>query len=102
MKQKMNVHVNATIPIEIDHEEAFRLLCKCLDMDFILKDENYIVKENEWSNIGDYEQSVQVPAKSTKMIYVPIELLTSGNQTLRIEAEANGVWVARDIVSKLD
>lgn len=48
MKQKMNVHVNATIPIEIDHEEAFRLLCKCLDMDFILKDEDYVVKENEW------------------------------------------------------
>lgn len=58
---------------------------------------NLIVKENEWSNIGYYEQSVQVPAKSTKMIYVPIELLTSGNQTLRIEAEANGV---SDIVEK--
>jgi len=48
MKQKMNVHVNAIVPIEIDAEESFRLLCKCLDMDFILKDEDYVVKENEW------------------------------------------------------
>lgn len=55
------------------------------------------VKTNEWSKIGDYEKSVQVPAKSTKMVYVPLELLSAGNQTLRIEAEANGV---SDIVEK--
>lgn len=55
------------------------------------------VKTNEWSKIGDYGKSVQVPAKSTKMIYVPLELLSTGNQTLRIEAEANGV---SDIVEK--
>lgn len=58
---------------------------------------NINVKENEWSKIGDYTHSKKVSAKSTSMIYVPIEILSSGTNKLRIEAEASG---NTDIVEK--
>lgn len=55
------------------------------------------VKENDWSNIGEYQKNVNVPANSTNMIYVPIEITKSGNNTLRIESKAENV---SDIVEK--
>ena len=55
------------------------------------------VKENEWSKIGTFEKTVNVPAKSTNMVYVPIEILKNGNQKLRVESKANGIT---DIVEK--
>lgn len=58
---------------------------------------NLTVKENDWSTIGNYTNSVNVPANSTKMIYIPIELIKAGTNILRIESSANGV---SDIVEK--
>lgn len=55
------------------------------------------VKENNWSILGEYAKQVSVPANSSKMIYVPIEILNPGNNTLRIEANSDGV---SDIVEK--
>ena len=56
-----------------------------------------LVKENDWAIIGDYEKQNVVEAKSTKMIYVPIEILKDGNNTLRIEANSGK---KSDIVEK--
>ncbi len=56
------------------------------------------VKENEWSSIESYSKQNVVSAKSTKMIYVPITILKSGNNTLRIEATSGNV---SDIVEKI-
>jgi len=58
---------------------------------------NLKVKENNWASIGTYQTNVTLLSNSTQMIYVPVELLKSGEQTLRIEANANGV---SDIVEK--
>lgn len=56
------------------------------------------VVENDWSKIGEYTKVVSnVPAKSTQMIYVPIEIIKSGNNTLRIESNVGNV---SDIVEK--
>lgn len=55
------------------------------------------VVENDWSKIGEYEKNVVVPANSTFMIYVPIEIINSGDNILRIETKANNV---SDIVEK--
>ncbi len=55
------------------------------------------VKENDWGKIGDYEKVVNVPTNSTNMIYVPIEILKSGNNTLRIETKSGDI---SDIVEK--
>lgn len=60
-------------------------------------DVNIIVKENDWSVIGNYTNVINVPAKSTKMIYVPIELTKDGSNTLRIEAKQGNI---SDIVEK--
>ena len=48
------------------------------------------VPNNDWSNIGTYETDINVEAKNTKMIYVPIEILKQGEHILRVEATANG------------
>lgn len=55
------------------------------------------VKDNEWSKVGEYQKQVKVPANSTSMIYVPIEIIKSGDNTLRIETKAGNV---SDIVEK--
>lgn len=55
------------------------------------------VKANDWSTIDNYDKTVDVLSNSTKMIYVPIELIKAGNNTLRIEASANGL---SDIIEK--
>ena len=59
---------------------------------------NLDVKTNEWSNIGEYTKVVDVPAKSTSMVYVPLELIKNGNNTLRIESKSGNLT---DIVEKL-
>ena len=58
---------------------------------------NLDVKTNEWSNIGEYTKVVDVPAKSTSMVYVPLELIKNGNNTLRIESKSGNLT---DIVEK--
>lgn len=55
------------------------------------------VVQNNWSKIGEYTSVVNIPAKSTQMVYIPIEILKAGNNTLRIESSANNV---SDIVEK--
>ena len=55
------------------------------------------VVENDWSKIGDYVKVITVPAQSTNMIYVPIEILKAGNNVLRIETKSENV---SDIVEK--
>lgn len=58
---------------------------------------NLKVVENDWANIGEYEQKISVPANSTHMVYVPLEIIKAGNNTLRIESKAGDV---SDIVEK--
>lgn len=55
------------------------------------------VKDNDWSKIGNFEKTISVPAKSTNMVYVPLEILKNGNNKLRVESKALGVT---DIVEK--
>lgn len=55
------------------------------------------VKENDWCKIETYDKTVTVPANSTQMIYVPIEIIKSGKNTLRIETKAGEI---SDIVEK--
>ena len=58
---------------------------------------NVNVKENDWANIGDFAKTISVPAKSTQMIYVPLEIIKDGNNVLRIETSSGNV---SDIVEK--
>lgn len=53
--------------------------------------------QNDWSKIGEYTSVVSVPANSTQMVYIPIEILKAGNNALRIESSSNNV---SDIVEK--
>jgi hypothetical protein len=55
------------------------------------------VASNDWATIGTYPEQVTVPAKSTNMIYIPLEILKDGNQVLRIETSSGNV---SDIVEK--
>lgn len=55
------------------------------------------VKENDWMTIGQYEKQVLVESNSSKMIYVPIEILKEGNNILRIESKSGEI---SDIVEK--
>ncbi len=55
------------------------------------------VVENNWSTIGNYQRAIDVSAKGTQMIYIPIEITKEGINTLRIESKANG---RADIVEK--
>ncbi len=55
------------------------------------------IKENDWCKIGTYDKTVNVPANSTQMIYVPIEIIKSGKNTLRIETKSGNI---SDIVEK--
>ena len=45
------------------------------------------IVNNDWCKIGEYQNNVNVPAKSTNMIYVPIEIIKNGNQKLRVESK---------------
>lgn len=58
---------------------------------------NLDVKANEWSKIGEYAKTVNVPAGSTNMVYVPLEIIKSGNNTLRVEAKSGEL---SDIIEK--
>ncbi len=55
------------------------------------------VVQNDWSNIGEYTREVVVAPNQTTMVYVPLEIIKEGANTLRIEAKSNGV---QDIVEK--
>ncbi len=58
---------------------------------------NVNVKENDWSKIGDYTKVIRVPAQSTNMVYIPLEIIKDGNNTLRIETSSGNL---SDIVEK--
>ena len=47
------------------------------------------IPEAGWLKIGEYSKTVNLAAKETKMIYLPIEILSAGENTLRVEARAN-------------
>ena len=55
------------------------------------------VVSNDWGTIGNYTQNVTVDSNSTKLVYIPIEIIKSGSNTLRVEAKAEGV---SDIVER--
>ena len=55
------------------------------------------VKENDWSKIGNYTTNITVNPNSTQMVYVPIEIIKEGSNTLRIEVKAGEV---ADIVER--
>ena len=55
------------------------------------------VKENDWSKLGDYQKTITVPAQATNMIYIPLEVIKDGNNTLRIETSSGNL---SDIVEK--
>lgn len=58
---------------------------------------NLNVKENDWSKLGEYQKIIEVAPGATNMVYIPIEIIKSGNNILRVEAVANNV---KDIVEK--
>ena len=47
------------------------------------------IPEAGWFKLGEYSKTINLAAKETKMIYVPIEILAAGENTLRVEAKAN-------------
>ena len=55
MSAIVDVKVNAVVPVDIDSEEAFRVLCKSLQMGFVL-DENtkFFVRKNRLGDNGVY------------------------------------------------
>ena len=55
------------------------------------------VVNNDWSNISDYPNFVEIESNSTKLVYIPIEILKQGDNVFRIEATANNI---SDIVEK--
>lgn len=56
------------------------------------------VKEDEWFTLrGNNNISINVEAKSTKMVYIPITILKNGNYKFRVEATNNSLT---DIVEK--
>lgn len=61
---------------------------------------NLDVVQNNWATIGDYPKQVVVDAKSTKMVYVPLEIIANGNNVLRIEARAAEIENVSDIIER--
>lgn len=60
-----NIKIKTVANIEIDEVEAFRILCKTLDMDFVLdEDTKFIVKKNEYD-----ENSVYIIRNDKEEIY---------------------------------
>lgn len=55
------------------------------------------VKENDWCTIGEYSKDLLISANGTKMIYLPLEILNDGSNTLRVEAKSGSF---SDIVEK--
>lgn len=55
------------------------------------------VKEENWFKFSNYEKNIGVKAKETKLVYLPIEILASGENKLRIEAKTDTLT---DIVEK--
>lgn len=58
---------------------------------------NLNVIQNDWSNIGNYTQSHTIEAGNTKLVYIPLEIMKAGNNTLRVEARSEGI---SDIVER--
>lgn len=55
MSATVDVKVNSVIPIEIEGEEAFRVLCKALHMDCVLdEDTKFVVRRNMFGENGVY------------------------------------------------
>lgn len=60
-----NIKIKTVANIEIDEAEAFHILCKTLDMDFVLdEDTKFIVKKNEYD-----ENSVYIIRNGREEIY---------------------------------
>lgn len=55
------------------------------------------VKEDAWFKLDNYEKNITVNSKETKLVYIPIEILSSGENKLRIEANTKDLT---DIVEK--
>lgn len=55
------------------------------------------VKEDAWFKLDNYEKNITVNSKETKLVYIPIEILSAGENKLRIEAKSNELT---DIVEK--
>ena len=47
----VDVKVNSVVPVDIDSEEAFRVLCKSLQMGFVLDENtNFVVRKNRFGD----------------------------------------------------
>lgn len=55
------------------------------------------VKEDTWFKLGNYEKNIIVNSNQIKLIYIPIEVLSSGENKLRIETKSQELT---DIVEK--
>lgn len=45
----MEINCKAVCKVDIDSSEAFRILCKSLDMDFVLdEDTKFVIRKNEY------------------------------------------------------
>ena len=52
---KIDVNVKAVTTLDIDLEEAFRILCKVLHMDFVLDDDiEFFIKKNTYGENSVY------------------------------------------------
>lgn len=55
------------------------------------------ITKADWFELGNFDTQITVDAASTKMVYVPITILTAGDNTLKVKATANNI---EDILQK--
>lgn len=55
------------------------------------------VQEADWFSVTDKTVNVKIPAKASKMVYIPISILKTGNNKFRVEATSNELT---DIIEK--
>lgn len=55
------------------------------------------IKEEDWFILGSNNINISIPAKSSKMVYVPIKVLKTGKSKFRVEVTSNNLT---DIVEK--
>lgn len=49
------------------------------------------IKTDNWFILGEFEKVVSVEANSTKMVYIPIEIIKDGENSLRIEGKSGQI-----------
>lgn len=49
------------------------------------------VKEEKWFKLGEFNKEITVNSESTALVYIPIEILSDGNNKFRVEAKSSNV-----------